>query len=136
MTKGKKEEVKSEDIEIKAIGEEEIKRAMETLKKYKKGKERLDQRVIDDEEWFKLRHWNKIRKEQSKEAIEPVSAWLLNCVLNKHADAMDNFPEANIVPREESDRSEAKILSSIIPLILEHDNFEDTYDRRWWRKLK
>lgn len=136
MTKVKKDEVKSEDIEIKAIGEEEIKRAMETLKKYKKGKERLDQRVIDDEEWFKLRHWNKIRKEQSKEAIEPVSAWLLNCVLNKHADAMDNFPEANIVPREESDKPEAKILSSIIPLILEHDNFEDTYDRCWWRKLK
>ena len=136
MTKGKKEEVKSEDIEIKAIGEEEIKRAMETLKKYKKGKERLDQRVIDDEEWFKLRHWNKIRKEQSKEAIEPVSAWLLNCVLNKHADAMDNFPEANIVSREELDKPEAKILSSIIPLILEHDNFEDTYDRCWWRKLK
>ena len=39
------------------IGRDEIIRAGELLKKYKAGKANLEQRVVDDELWWELRHW-------------------------------------------------------------------------------
>ena len=68
--------------------------------------------------------------------IQPTSAWLFNCIANKHADAMDNYPEPAILPREESDKQEAEALTSILPLILEQNEFEETYSDAWWYKLK
>lgn len=37
--------------------------------------------------------------------VEPTSAWLFNAIVSKHADAMDSFPEAVILPRSEADRA-------------------------------
>ncbi len=51
-------------------------------------------------------------------ASEPSSAWLFNAILNKHADAMDNYPEPVVLPRERSDEESAKTLSSILPVVL------------------
>ncbi|MBR1567092.1 MAG: hypothetical protein IJ649_10035, partial [Oscillospiraceae bacterium] len=45
------------------------------------------------------------------------------------ADAMDNFPAANILPREEGDKGEAKMLSSILPVVLDQCEFEETYSQ-------
>ena len=42
------------------------------------------------------------------------SAWLFNAILNKHADAMDNYPEPVVLPRERSDEESAKVLSSCL----------------------
>ena len=67
---------------------------------------------------------------------EPASAWLFNSIANKHADAMDNYPEPVILPREYNDKDEAKALSSILPVILERNDFEKTYSDAWWYKLK
>lgn len=77
------------------ITEESIALAEETLRKYKDGKANLENRIIENEQWWKLRHWETIRKEQAKGANkepEPTSAWLFNSLANKHADAMDNYP--------------------------------------------
>ena len=41
----------------KKIGKEEISKAMATLQKYKQGKANLEQKIIDNEQWWKLRHW-------------------------------------------------------------------------------
>jgi hypothetical protein len=49
---------------------------------------------------------------------------------------MDNFPSPNVLPREEGDKGEAEMLSSIIPVILEQNDFEETYDNVWDYKLK
>lgn len=49
---------------------------------------------------------------------------------------MDNYPEPNVLPREMEDERDADILSSIIPVILERNNFEETYSNGWWYKLK
>ena len=68
--------------------------------------------------------------------VEPSSGWLFNSIANKHADAMDNFPSPNVLPREEGDKAEAEMLSSIIPVILEQNDFEETYDSVWDYKLK
>lgn len=117
------------------IGKDEIREARLILQKYKEGKANLEQKVIDNEEWYKLRHWECMRKGQQSQ-VEPVSAWLFNAIANKHADFMDNFPSPNILPREEGDQGEAEMLSSIVPVILEQNNFEDTYDAEVDDKLK
>lgn len=118
----------------KPIGTAEIKKAYQTLLDYKKGKTNLEQRIVDNEQWYKLRHWECMR--DVKKDVQPTSAWLFNCIANKHADAMDNFPSPNILPREEGDKAEAEMLSSIIPVVLEQNDFEQTYSEVWNYKLK
>ena len=117
------------------IGKEQIHEANLTLQKYKEGKANLEQRIVDNEQWYKLRHWECMRKSSTSE-VEPTSAWLFNCIANKHADAMDNFPSPNILPREEGDKAEAEMLTSIIPVILDQCDFEETYSDVMNYKLK
>lgn len=117
------------------IGREEIQKAQLTLNKYKEGKANLEKRIVENEQWYKLRHWECMRKSITNE-VEPTSAWLFNCIANKHADAMDNFPSPNILPREEGDKAEAEMLTSIIPVILDQCEFEETYSDAWDYKLK
>ena len=119
------------------IGREQVQRARLTLQKYKEGKANLEQKIIESEQWYKLRNWECMRKNSnSTDQVEPVSGWLFNSIANKHADAMDNFPSPNILPREEGDKAEAEMLTSIIPVILEQNNFEETYDVEVDDKLK
>ena len=116
------------------IGRQEIIAARETLKRYKQGKANLEKRIVENEQWYRLRHWECMRKGNSE--VEPVSGWLFNAIANKHADAMDNIPAANILPREEDDRQEAQMLSAIVPVILEQNDFEGVYHRLWDHKLR
>ena len=117
------------------IGKEAIEKATQILQKYKEGKANLERRIIDNEQWYKLRHWESLRRKKDAQ-VQPVSGWLFNCIANKHADAMDNFPRPNILPREEGDKGDAEMLSSIIPVILEQNDFEETYDAVTLYKLK
>lgn len=117
------------------IGREEILRATQTLRDYKQGKANLEQKIVDNEQWYKLRHWECMRQSQ-KEEVQPTSAWLFNCIANKHADTMDNFPSPNVLPREEGDKGEAEMLSSIIPVVLDQNEFEETYSDVAYYKLK
>ena len=117
------------------VGKEQLAAARQTLQKYKAGKANLERRVVENEQWYKLRHWECMRKTKERE-VEPSSGWLFNCIASKHADAMDNYPAPTILPREDSDREEAKMLSSILPVILEQNDFEEGYDRVWDYKLK
>lgn len=117
------------------IGKEQIHAAQLTLQKYKEGKANLERRIVDNEQWYKLRHWECMRKSAAN-MVEPSSGWLFNAIANKHADAMDNYPSPNVLPREEGDKAEAEMLSSIMPVILEQNDFEETYSRVWDYKLK
>lgn len=116
------------------IGKEQIQEALQTLRKYKEGKANLEKKIIENEQWYKVRHWECMRDKEQE--VQPASAWLLNCILNKHADALDNYPSPNILPREEGDKKEATTLSSIIPVVLEMNEFEKTYSDVWYYKLK
>jgi hypothetical protein len=49
---------------------------------------------------------------------------------------MDNYPSPNILPREEGDKNEAEMLTSIVPVILEQNDFEQTYSDVMTYKLK
>lgn len=129
------EELQKQEEKKVPIGEEEIREARRILQKYKAGKVNLERKVIEDEQWYKLRSWECMRKSAGSQ-VEPVSGWLFNAIANKHASAMDNFPSANILPREDGDREEAKMLSSVLPVILEQNDFENTYDLELDDKLK
>ncbi len=116
------------------IGKEQIAEANQILQRYKEGKANLEKKIVDNEQWYKLRHWECMQGE--KKEAQPTSAWLFNCIANKHADAMDNFPAPNILPREENDKAEAEMLTSIVPVILDQCEFEQTYSDVWMYKLK
>lgn len=121
------------------IGKEEIDEAYATFMKYKDGKANLESRIVENEQWWKQRHWDVMagkRKESNPQDPKPTSAWLFNSLANKHADAMDSFPEANVRPREVGDRDDAKLLSEIMPVILERNRFKNVYSDNWWYKLK
>lgn len=127
----------------KRIGPEEVARAIEILTQYKQGKANLENRIVEDELWWELRHWEAIGRKDGSTANkiaavspEPTSAWLFNSIVNKHADAMDNYPEPVVLPRERSDEESAKTLSSVLPVVMEYNEFEQTYSDNWWEKLK
>lgn len=113
-----------------------IREATEILRKYKNGKASLEARIIENEQWWKLRHWDYMGAKKSDNRPQPASAWLFNSIANKHADAMDNYPEPAVLPREPDDRGTADTLSEVLPVVLEYNNFEDTYSSAWWYKLK
>lgn len=126
-----------EDLERKpAIGAEEVAKAMQLLNKYKSGKTNLEARIIEDQEWYRMRHWRQLRRDEDKAKDMPASAWLFNSIANKHADAMDNYPEANVLPREMGDKKAAKDLSAILPVIFEQNHYEKTYSELWDDKLQ
>ena len=119
----------------KPIGEKQIAEAKLILNKYRAGKARLDRRIIEAEQWWKLRHWDYM-SDGNREDDRTKSAWLFNCVMSKHADAIEGYPEPNIRPREKGDKEEAKRLSAIVPVILEQNDYETTYSEEKWQKLK
>ena len=122
-----------------AIGAEQLKELTAILEKYKAGKSRTEQRILASEQWWKLRNSTEEQKATnigSDGGFKSVSGWLHNVIVSKHADAVEAYPEPNILPREESDRAEAKVLSAIIPCVLEHNKFEATYSDAMWQKLK
>lgn len=121
------------------IGTEEVRRAAEILRRYHAGKRQLEQRIIDNEQFWKLRHWQQMEKTGqggNPADPQPTSGWLVNCILSKHADAMDCYPEPTVLPREPGDREEARKLTRILPVVLEKNGFKRTYSSAWWYKLK
>lgn len=124
------------------IGKNEIDKALDTLQKYQSGKAAFEARLLEEEKWWRLRHWDVVRNRnvQTEDAAEvrpePTSAWLFNSLANKHADIMDNYPEPNILPRERDDEQDAETLSAVLPVVFERNEYEQTYDRAGWYKLR
>lgn len=121
------------------IGPEQVKEFTQVLQKYKAGKAMTEQRILASENWWKLR--NRMEEQKTTQigkdgGFVSRSGWLHNVIVSKHADAVEAYPEPNILPREEGDRGEAGILSAIIPCILEQNQFEQTFSDVMWQKLK
>ena len=132
-------ESEPQQLEMKPIGKEQLKKFTKILREYKAGKARTEARIIAAEQWWKLRN---TAEEQKKTEIgadggfTSVSAWLHNVVTSKHADAIEQYPEPNILPREEGDKAEAQLLTAIVPCVLEQNDFQGTYDKAMWAKTK
>ena len=120
------------------IDAKKLQELTQILLKYKAGKARLERRVVSAENWWKLRNEAEESKVSSLEdgGFKSKSGWLHNVIVSKHADGMEAYPEPNILPREPDDEEEAKNLSSIIPVVMKQNNFEDVYSDTLWAKLK
>ena len=103
----------------------------ESFKIYKENKKELDRRIIENNRWFKNRY-----NSENMEIESPTTPYLFNVIANKHADAMDNYPEPNVLERDENDRKIAETFTKILPLQLDLCGFKKTYNRAWWYKLK
>ena len=118
------------------IEAEQVAEATAILQKYKAGKAALDKRIVDNELWFRMGHWKNYQNPMMEGKPQPASGWLFNSIANKHADAMDNYPAPNVLPRAADDAQTAQVLSSILPVVLEQADYEQVYSDTWWRKLK
>jgi hypothetical protein len=116
------------------ITEEEVRKASQILQKYKDGKKRLEDKIIANEEFWKLRQWNYIQ--DGKADFKPATAWLWSCIQSRYSDAMDSYPTCNFQPRQQDDKAEATKLSSIVPVILEQNRYEEVYSDIVWYTLK
>ena len=121
-------------LETRAFSEQDVERALADLDEYVGAKWYIDQKATENQQWWKQRHWSVLtEKNAGVEAKQSVgSAWLINSLLNKHADIMDSFPKPNVLPREENDEVEAKALTDVIPTILEQNDYEGVYRKMGW----
>ena len=121
------------------IGPAQLKTFTKVLQEYHAGLAQTKQRVISSEQWWKLRNAVEEQKHTahgSDGGFKSVSGWLHNVIVSKHADAMEAYPEPNILPREQADRPEATKLTAIVPCVLEQNRFEQTYSDAMWQKFK
>jgi len=109
-------------------------KAQELLQSYRQGKTSVDLKATENQQWWRLRHWDAIAEtnEGKKAGVSVGSAWTVNSLLNKHADIMDSFPKPNILPREAVDEQEAQILTNIVPVILDQNDYEEVYRTMGW----
>ena len=132
------------------IGQEELREARRTLEEFRAAKALLNEEIKRNEQWYRRRHMalTKAGKKRTSSAyegdstaqrvmgeeVEASSAYLFNAIQNFHADAMDNYPRANVLARSKDDMMEAAKLSHILPALHDRIGFEKTYDRVMWCK--
>lgn len=130
------------------IGKEQIEKARVKLETYKAAKSGLNATIKYNENWFRRRYQEYFKTEGDERSIlggdtvpnsrgtevNPASAWLFNAILNFHADAMDNFPRANVLARESDDELEAAKISLILPSLMDRLDFERIYDQNQYTK--
>lgn len=92
------------------------------LRRYKNARRQIEAKIINNEKFWRMRQW----KDGGDQSI-PSTAWLFTCIQSKLADVMEAYPVANFRPRQQDDTAEAKRLSSIVPVVMAQNDFEDTY---------
>lgn len=120
------------------ITKEMLQKATRTLHRYRAGKASVERRIIDAQQWWKLHNWEQIEAQngvKGSRTDKSSTAWLWNCIVGKHADAMDSYPEPAILPRMKDDKEEARRLSEIVPVVLKINDFERTYSDVAWQKM-
>jgi hypothetical protein len=125
--------------EQKIMNAQRLNEATRLLMKYKAGKASVNARVIKAQQWWKLKNWQQIKADRGTKGAttQPGSTgWLWNCIVGKHADAIDSYPAPVILPRMEDDKPEAEKLSKIVPVVMEMNDFEETYNACSWQKMQ
>ena len=120
------------------ITRDHVRKAYEDLMKYRQGKYSVERRIIKSQEWWKLCNWDIIEIEKAIRGTQPIQSstpWLFHSIARKHAEMMDSFPEAIILPQAADDVQTAQQLNKIIPVILKKCDFEETYDEMKYQKI-
>ena len=123
-------------IPARKMTRERVQKAADTLKKYAADKQRYKSRLLEDEKWWQAHAWDVMLEQGNPNMPKRPTKWLVNVILGKHADLMDAYPEPVILPREQNDEAEARKLTSILPVILEQNDFEQVYSNQAWEKNK
>lgn len=125
------------------ITEEEVLRGAKILEEYKAQKKAFDRRIVSDEDWWRMRHWDEMNAkdgesndERERGEIDPKSAWLFHNVVSIHANFLDAIPTFAVLPREQGDERAAKMLSALLPVIFERNDFEEKYSDATLAKCK
>lgn len=121
------------------VGEDRLIEAEKLLMQYKSGKASVDRRIINSQDWWKMRNWAQIENQRGTRGateIKSATAWLWNCIVGKHAEAMDAYPEPVILPRMQEDKAEAQMLSDILPVVMQMNGFENEYSKAMWQKFQ
>lgn len=118
------------------ITEEVIAEAQSRCDTYYQGMTNLFQRLRMNEEYYKLRYTNYRMDTERPTLPTQASGYLLNAIQNKVADTMDNYPEPNILAREQSDEVSAAILSKVVTVAIERNDFKRTYYEEALQKVK
>ena len=96
------------------------------------------EKIKEDRRWFEQSQTElqgKEEKEKTPGVPNSHSGHIFNAIQYKHADAMDNYPCANVLPREESDEEGAKLLTEIIPYVFERCGFKKAYSLNLYNKI-
>lgn len=111
------------------ITNEDVAGYEQDLQEYINGKANLDSKIIANQEWWRLRHWGQMNTVENRYTDEDkaTSAWLFNSIINKHADVMDNYPTTSVLPRSEKGEEEAAVLTQILPVLAQRNNYEQVY---------
>lgn len=115
---------------------ERLMEANKALSKYKSAKARYEARLVEDEKWWRGHAWDTMREQGNPKDPKRPTKWLVNVILGKHADMVDAFPEPVVLAREQGDEEEAKKLTSILPVVLEQNDFPTVYSGQAWEKNK
>ena len=120
------------------ITRDHVRKAYEDLVKYRQGKYSVEQRIIKSQQWWKLCNWDIIQIEKAIKGTQPINSntpWLFHSIARKHAEMMDSFPEAIILPRAADDKMTAKRLNSVLPVVLNQCEYEEVYDDLKYQKI-
>ena len=96
------------------------------LRTYKNARSGIEQKIKNNERFWRMRQWKEGSRKKGEQPI-PSTAWLFTCIQSKLADVMESYPTANFRPRQKDDIEEAKKLSSVVPVIIAQNDFEETY---------
>lgn len=132
------------DKKKKPIGQEEISNARTKLSKFMSSKKTYDVRYKNNFDTYNLLYTQNNSPQiyiddenQQRNVLIPkrTGAQCLNVIMNKHADAMDNYPEPFCLPRAGDDEKTAETLNAVLPCVLERNGFKKVYSNATTDKL-
>ena len=124
----------TDESALHKIKDTDTKKYIDAFTDYRAAREAFDMRIIEKENWYRQEYWQYLI--DNIEGDEPTSGTLLNAILNKHADLMDNQPAAVFLAREQNDEAEAERLTKVVPVIMQNANWDDVYDKYCMYKIK
>lgn len=111
-----------------------INEALEAYRTYKADREPLIQRIRDNEAFYK-KSYERLHGD-IETTMECDTPFIFASIENCRADAIDNYPNANIIEREPEGTEVAELLSKVVEAQLELSDFKCVYKDNIRNKLK
>lgn len=111
-----------------------ISQALESYRRYKSDKEELIRRVRDNELFYRDSYRLSVSGLDSQMHCD--TPFIFSAIENARAEAIDSYPQANILERSPEGTKVAELLSRIVPAQLEISEFRRAYKENMRSKLK